>query len=253
MRNIEGLSVLITGGGSGIGAATARRLAARGARVTIAGRRREKLDDVAASIGERCAVVVGDVARAQDRLRMIETALAHGGRLQALVSNAANMYRGPITDLDEARVLALFNENVVSGMMLTGLAVPHLEKQGGAVVFVGSVHTLRAYPGASPYAATKGAIAALTRVLAAELGQKKICVNCVVPGAVPTELNIRAGLFTQEQHDARMAAIAGDHALKRVGTPEEIAEGIEHLITAEWTTGAQLVIDGGLSLGLSNF
>lgn len=253
MRNIEGMSVLVTGGGSGIGAATALRLAGKGARVTIAGRRREKLEAVAAAAGDACAVVVGDVTSAQDRRRMIDVALGHGGGLQALVSNAANMYRGPIAELDEARVLALFNENVVSGMMLTGLAVPHLEKAGGAVVFVGSVHTLRAYPGASPYAATKGAIAALTRVLAAELGPKKICVNCVVPGAVPTELNIRAGLFTQEQHDARMAAISGDHALKRVGKPEEIAEGIEHLIAAEWTTGAQLVIDGGLSLGLSNF
>jgi 3-oxoacyl-[acyl-carrier protein] reductase len=90
-------------------------------------------------------------------------------------------------------------------------------------------------------------------VLAAELGSKKICVNCIVPGAVPTELNIRAGLFTQDQHDSRMAAIAPDHALKRVGTPEECAEGIEYLIRAEWTTGAALVIDGGLALGLSNF
>jgi len=137
--------------------------------------------------------------------------------------------------------------------MLTGLATPHLEKKGGAVIFISSVHTLRAYPGASPYAATKGALSALTRVLAAELGAKRICVNCVVPGAVPTEINIRAGLFTAEEHDARMAAIAPDHALRRVGTPEEIAEGIEHLIRAEWTTGASLVIDGGLSLGLSNF
>ena len=89
--------------------------------------------------------------------------------------------------------------------------------------------------------------------VAAELGQKKICVNCVVPGAVPTEINIRAGLFTEEQHAERMAAIANDHALRRVGTPEEIAEGIEYLIRAEWTTGSALVIDGGLSLGLSNF
>jgi NAD(P)-dependent dehydrogenase (short-subunit alcohol dehydrogenase family) len=173
--------------------------------------------------------------------------------LQVLVNNAGNMYRGPITELDQAQVLDLFNVNVVAGMMLTGLAVEHLAKAGGAVLFVSSVHTLRAYPGASPYAATKGAITALTRVLAAELGPKGICVNCLVPGAVPTEINIRAGLFTEEQHTARMDAIAKDHALKRVGTPEEMAEAIEYLIRAEWTTGAMLVADGGLSLGLSNF
>ncbi|WP_337899629.1 SDR family oxidoreductase, partial [Mesomycoplasma ovipneumoniae] len=154
--------------------------------------------------------VTGDVTRGEDRKRMIEAAVRHGGGLNGFVSNAANMYRGPITALEETKILELFNANVVAGMMLTGLAVPHLEKQGGAVIFIGSVPTLRAYPGASPYAATRGAVQALTRVLAAELGPKRICVNCVVPGAVPTELNIRAGLFTEDQHAERMKAIAPD-------------------------------------------
>ena len=245
--------MLITGGGSGIGASLARRLAKAGARVTISGRRKDKITTVAREIGPNCHAVAGDVSDEGDRRRMIDEAVAHGGGLQALINNAADMYRGPISALEADKVLNVFNINVVAGMMLTGLAVPHLEKTGGSVVFISSVHTLRAYPGASPYAATKGAISALTRVLAAELGQKKICVNCVVPGAVPTEINIRAGLFTEEQHAERMAAIANDHALRRVGTPEEIAEGIEYLIRAEWTTGSALVIDGGLSLGLSNF
>jgi 3-oxoacyl-[acyl-carrier protein] reductase len=254
MRAIEGMSVLITGGGSGIGEGTARRLAAQGARVTITGRRKEKIDAVARAIGPGCVAVAGDVTRHDDRNRMIDAALAHGGGLQALINNAGNMYRGPITELDADKILDLFNVNVVAGMMLTGLAVPHLEKSGGgAVVFIGSVHALRAYPGASPYAATKGALATLARVLAAELGPKGICVSSVVPGAVPTEINIRAGLFTEAQHAARMAAMASDHALKRIGTAEEIAEGIEYLIRAEWTTGAALIVDGGLSLGLSNF
>jgi NAD(P)-dependent dehydrogenase (short-subunit alcohol dehydrogenase family) len=93
----------------------------------------------------------------------------------------------------------------------------------------------------------------LARVLAAELGPQGIRVNCVIPGAVPTEINIRAGLFTAAEHDARMKAIASDHALKRVGTPDEIAEAIDYLVRAPWTTGASLVVDGGLSLGLSNF
>ena len=138
-------------------------------------------------------------------------------------------------------------------MMLTGLAVPYLEKTQGGVVFIGSVHTRRAFPGASPYAATKGAVEALTKVLAAELGAKKIRVNCVVPGAVPTELNIRAGLFTEEQHAARMDTIAPFHVLQRVGTPEEIAEAIDYLIRAEWTSGTSIVVDGGLSLGMAPF
>ncbi len=253
MREARGMSVLVTGGGSGIGEGTARRLAALGARVTISGRREDRIAAVAESIGPNCRAVAGDVARDEDRRRMIDAAVEHGGGLQALVNNAADMYRGPISALEEDRIMSLFGTNVVGAMMLTGLAVEHLGKHGGAIVFVSSVHTLRAYPGASPYAATKGAISALTRVLAAELGPRRICVNCIVPGAVPTELNIRAGLFTQAEHDARMAAIAPDHALGRVGTPEECAEAIEHLIRAEWTTGTALVVDGGLSLGLSNF
>jgi NAD(P)-dependent dehydrogenase (short-subunit alcohol dehydrogenase family) len=253
MRDIAGMSVAITGGGSGIGEGAARWYAARGAKVTISGRRKEKIAAVAKSIGAACKAVTGDVTSDADRRAFIEAAVAHGGGLDLLVNNAGNMYRGPITALEEKKLLDIFNSNVVAPMLLTGLAVPHLEQRRGAVVFIGSGHTRRAFPGASPYAATKAAVEALTMVLAAELGRKKIRFGCIVPGAVPTELNIRAGLFTQDEHDARMNAIAPLHALGRVGTPEEIAEAIDYLARAEWTTGASIVVDGGLALGLSNF
>lgn len=253
MREIAGMSVIVTGGGSGIGAGTALYLARKGAKVTICGRREDKLRAVADAIGPNCHWLVADVSKDADRKRLIDAALAHGRGIGALVNNAGNMYRGPITELNERDLLEVFNTNVVAGMLLTGLAVPHLEKTRGAIVFLGSVHTRRAYPGASPYAATKGAVETLARVLAAELGPKQIRVGCVVPGAVPTELNIRAGLFDQASHDERMKAIAPYHALGRVGTEEELAEGIEYLIRAEWTTGTSLVVDGGLSLGISNF
>lgn len=253
MNPSEQLSVLVTGGGSGIGAATALRLARSGTKVTIAGRRLEPLEQVAREAGPLCKVVCGDVTVAADRERMIAAAVEHGQGLDGLVNNAANMLRGPITALDEEAVVDLFRSNVVSAMMLTGLAVPHLERRGGAVVFIGSVHARRAYPGASPYAATKGAIEVLTRVLAAELGARKIRVNCVIPGAVSTELNVRAGLFTAQEAESRLAAMANEHALKRIGQPDEVAQAIEQLLTAPWTTGAALAVDGGLSLGLSNF
>lgn len=247
-------SILITGGGSGIGAATALRLARHGARVTIAGRRADALERVAAEAGPNCMTVQGDVTVADDRARIVQVAVDHGGGLSGLVNNAANMLRGPITGLDEAAVLALFHVNVVSAMMLTGLAVPHLASRRGAIIFMGSVHARRSYPGASPYAGTKGAIEVLTRVLAAELGPMGITVNCVIPGAVPTELNIRAGLFSASESEARFAALANDHALKRVGHPDEVALAIEQLLlAAPWTTGASLTVDGGLSLGLSCF
>jgi 3-oxoacyl-[acyl-carrier protein] reductase len=253
MRDMQNLSVLITGGGSGIGEGTARRFAAAGARVTISGRTAAKIEAVASALGPNVRPVVADVTRDEDRRRLVAAAVEHGNGLHGLVNNAGDMLRGPITDLDEEAVVGIFRNNVVSGMMLTGLCVPHLAKEGGAVVFVGSVHTRRSYPGASPYAATKGAVEVLARVLAAELGPQGIRVNCVIPGAVPTEINIRAGLFTAAEHDARMKAIASDHALKRVGSPEEIAEAIDYLVRAPWTTGASLVVDGGLALGLSNY
>jgi 3-oxoacyl-[acyl-carrier protein] reductase len=252
MKPMNEMSILITGGGSGIGEGTARHFARHGARVTISGRREDKLRAVAESIGPACRYVVGDITRDEDCARMIGEAVAFGGGLDALVNNAGNMLRGPITEMDRARLLDVFDSNVVSGMILAGLAVPHLEERRGAIIFLGSVHTRRAYPGASPYAASKGAVEVLAKVLAAELGPRGIRVNCVIPGAVSTELNIRAGIITAEEQVVRMRALESSHALGRIGTEEELAEAIAHMCCAQWTTGASLVVDGGLSLGISN-
>ena len=252
MRSVEGMSVLITGGGSGIGEGTAEHFVRAGASVTITGRRATKIDAVAQRLGERCLAVAGDVTRATDREHMVTAAVGHGGgRLDVLLSNAGNMYRGPIDTLEEDRLLELFHTNVVGGMMLCGLAVPHLRRTQGCVLFVGSVHTKRSFPGVAPYAATKGAIETLTGVLAAELGPQGIRVGCVRPGAVLTEINQRAGLFDDTQAAARLQAMAGAHALGRIGTAGEIAEAFEYLARAEWTTGEVLVVDGGLGLGVT--
>jgi len=252
MQPIEGYSVLITGGGSGLGAGIARHMAARGARVTITGRREDKLRAVAETIGPACAIAPGDVTAEADRRFMIDTAVAHGGGLQGLVNAAGNMLRGPITELEAGDILDLLNTNVVAGMALTGLATPHLAKNGGGIVFVGSVHTRRAFPGASPYAASKGAVEVLSRVLAAELGPKGIRVNCVVPGAVPTEINVRAGIAASEADNlARLKSMEDDHPLGRIGTPDEVADAVDYLLRAGWTTGTSVIVDGGLSLGVS--
>lgn len=253
MRSLEGTSVLITGGGSGIGEGAAELFASRGSLVTITGRTEAKLADVADRLGDRCTYVVGDVTSADDRTAMVEASLGYGnGRLDTVISNAGNMYRAPIGDVDEQELLELFHTNVVAGMMLCGLAVPYLALSGGCVLFVGSVHTQRAFPGASPYAATKGALEALTGVLAAELGPKGIRVGCVRPGAVESEINVRAGLATVEENQQRLESLAGSHALGRIGTAREIAEAFEYLATAEWTTGNVLTVDGGLGLGVTN-
>ncbi len=252
MRSIQGMSVLVTGGGTGIGLGTAERFAESGALVTITGRREQLLRESAERIGSRCRAVPGDVTIAEDRCRMVEGAVDHGGGLDALLNLAANMYAGPITELEEDRLLDLFHGNVVAGMMLVQLAKPYLADRKGCVVFAGSVHTQRAFPGASPYAATKGAIEVLTGVLAAELGRDGIRVSCIRPGAVHTDLIVRSGMVETNQ-DAleRLAGLVPAHALDRIGTAEEIAEAIEYLVRADWTTGNVLTVDGGLGLGVT--
>ena len=196
MRNLDGMSGLVTGGGSGIGAGTADYLVTAGALVTICGRRGDKVEAVAETLGDRCRAVQGDVTIASDRERIVAAAVGHGGGLDGLVNNAGNMYRGPLSSLEASKLEDIFKTNVIAGMLLAGLCQPHLAAREGAIVFLGSIHNRRAFAGASPYAATKGAIEALTRSLAAELGPQKIRVNCVAPGAVFTEINQRAGLFS---------------------------------------------------------
>lgn len=252
MKNLTALSVIITGGGSGIGEATAHHLAGAGAKVTICGRRADRVESVARAIGPNCAWVTADVTKEADRRNLIDTAVRHGGGIDAVVSNAGNMERKPVEEWTEDRLQQIFNDNVVAGMMLTQAALPHLSASAGSIVFVGSVYTVRAYPGAAPYAATKGALETLTRVLATELGERKIRVNAIRPGAVPTEINVRAGVFTEDAALKRLESLANHHAIGRIGTSDEIAEGIEYLLRAEWVTGSILAVDGGMGLGVTS-
>ncbi len=253
MRAIEDMSVLVTGGGSGIGEGIARFFAAHGAKVTISGRRADKLAAVADSIGPACASVVGDVTSQEDRQAMLDAAVAHAGRLDVLVNNAANMYRQPVEAYTEEHLREAFEVNVISAMMLSSMAVPLLAQTKGSIIFIGSTHTRRAFPGATPYATTKAALEGLTKVMAAELGPKDIRVGCILPGAVITELNTRAGVFREEEVEERYKAVAGLHVLGRVGTCEEIAESVAHLACAEWVTGVAMEVDGGIGLGVSRF
>ncbi len=251
MREIAGSSVLVTGGGSGIGAGVARLFVELGARVTISGRRVEKLADVAGELGAACRPVAADVTVPADRDRLLAAALEHGGGLDTLVQAAGNMYRGALETLDEQAMLDLYHSNVVGPVQLAGLALAALTERRGSIVFFGSVHTQRAFPGASPYAATKGALETLTGVLAAELGPKQVRVNCVRPGGVHTEINERAGLGTAAEGLARLQGLGPAHALGRIGTVTEVAEAVAYLAGAEWVTGSVLTVDGGLGLGVT--
>ena len=251
MLKTNDMSIIITGGCSGLGYGMAKRFSSQGAKVTICGRREIKVREAQKSLGSNVSAIVVDVTKSKDRERLIEASLEHGGKINALINNAGNMYRGPIDKLDQNQLLDIFNTNVISGMMLLGESNKYLAKTEGANIFIGSVHNRRAFPGASPYAATKGALETLTRVLAAELGNEKIRVNCVVPGGVFTEINQRAGIFDDEAAKKRLDEMSSIHALGRIGTVEEIAEAVEFLICSEWTTGSILDVDGGLGLGLT--
>jgi 3-oxoacyl-[acyl-carrier protein] reductase len=251
MRELAGSSVLVTGGGSGIGAGVARHFVALGARVTVSGRRPEKVQAVADELGEACLAVAADVSVPDDRRRLLDRALEHGGRLDTLVNAAGNTGKGALEALDETEMLDLYHTNVVGPVQLSGLALPALRESQGSIIFFGSVHTQRAFPGATAYAATKGALEALTRVLAAELGPQQVRVNCVRPGGVYTELNERAGFVTPEQARARLQGLNAAHALGRTGTVQEVAEAVAYLAAAEWATGSILTIDGGLALGVT--
>ena len=131
MKPLNELSIVVTGGGSGIGEALARYYATGGAHVTICGRRGDAIQRVADELGELCHAIEADVTDEHDRQRLLQEAINHGGKIDALVSNAGNMYRASVSELEENRILELFNTNVVAGMMLTRLFRKALGQAGG--------------------------------------------------------------------------------------------------------------------------
>jgi 3-oxoacyl-[acyl-carrier protein] reductase len=193
--------------------------------------------------------VQADVTVKEDQERVVEAAMRHGREIKGLINNAGNMYRASVEEYDADQLLDIFNQNVVAGMMLSRWALPSLKATKGSIVFLGSVHTRRAFPGVSPYAATKAALQGLTQVMAAELGPAGVRVNCVIPGAVPSDINLRAGIGTRPELEERFRRLAPMHALGRVGDGQDVAEAIGYLLEATWTTGTLLTVDGGLSLG----
>ena len=250
MNTLQDKSILVTGGGTGIGAGCAAYFAAHGARVTISGRRENRLREVAEAIGPACDWVTGDVTKAHDRQAMLDTAIEHGGgKLDALVNNAAITNHSGLIGLDEAALVQVLQNNVAAPLMLTQAAVPALEQSQGCVIFIGSVHTRLAMSGRLAYAASKGAVQTMSRVLASELGPRKIRVNCVIPGAVATEINVASTGQSPAEAKAFFYQLAHLHPIGRIGEPEDIAQAMEYLINATWTTGAVVDVDGGMGLG----
>ncbi|KAF0294760.1 3-oxoacyl-[acyl-carrier-protein] reductase FabG [Amphibalanus amphitrite] len=230
-----GKVVLVTGASSGIGAATARLLAARGATLALTGRRADNLQRVAADCegaGGRPFTIEAELAREADTAQLVERAVGHHGRLDVLVNCAGILETGSV-------------ENTFAGALST-LAAPHLIASRGNIVNVSSVNGLRSFPGLLAYNTSKAALDQLTRCLALELAPHQVRVNSVNPGVIITELQKRGGL-DDKAYAAFLERSKETHALGRPGQAEEVAAAIAFLASdeASFITGATLPVDGG--------
>ncbi len=244
---LEGRAALITGGGTGIGRATALRLAAMGAIVVVNGRREAPLRETVAAIegaGGRAFAAIGDVARDADAARIVAETIAHAGRLDILVNNAALVKRKPFLETTADDFRAILETNLIGVVSVTRAAIGRMER-GGAIVNVSTGAAIRAVPGFAAYGASKAALLYLTRVLALECAPLSIRVNAVSPGSIETPIH---ETFLPPEELANLAAnVATWTPLKRMGKAEEIASAIAYLVSPEaaYITGVNLSVDGG--------
>ncbi|MFN0152504.1 MAG: SDR family NAD(P)-dependent oxidoreductase [bacterium] len=246
-KALEGRAALITGGGTGIGRATALRLASMGAIVVVNGRREAPLRETVAAIvaaGGRAFAAIGDVARDADAARIVAETVAHAGRLDILVNNAALVKRKPFLETTPDDFRAILETNLVGVVSVTRAAIP-LMARGGAIVNVSTGAAIRAVPGFAAYGASKAALLYLTRILALECAPLAIRVNAVSPGAIETPIH---ETFLPPEEVATLAEnVATWTPMKRMGKAEEIASAIAYLVSPEaaYITGVNLSVDGG--------
>ncbi|HET9016494.1 MAG TPA: SDR family NAD(P)-dependent oxidoreductase [Thermomicrobiaceae bacterium] len=249
-----GKVALVTGATSGIGAATARRLAAEGARVALVGRdegRGDEIVDEIARDGGEAAFFGCDVTDEGAVGRMVEAVLARFGRIDVLVNNAGIINFGSVVDADVAEWDLLMATNVRSVFLVSRAVLPHMiAAGGGSVVNLGSNLGLVGTRGAAAYATSKGAVVNLTRAMALDHVADGIRVNCVCPGTIDTPLVQRQRVGrTEEQLRQADERLRQRHPIGRMGTPEEVAAVIAFLASdeASFVTGAAYGVDGGFT------
>ena len=248
---MKGKVAIVTGASSGIGRASAIRLGNEGAAVVALARRKEALAETVDEIhrnGKRAIAVAGDITDASVREEAFSRTRSEFGRLDVLVNNAGITLEKPIEcfTLDEWDRVHDVNLRVV--FATTQLAVPMLrEGGGGSVVQMASVHAFASRPNVSPYAATRGAIVAMTRQMATELGRFHIRVNALLPGATMTEMLVQSAGLTPDP-EAHLAKLAQRHPLGRLVQPEEVAEAVLFLASDDSSaiTGTAIPVDCGL-------
>jgi len=247
-QRFTGKTVLITGGGSGIGRATALAFASEGAAVAVAGRRREPLDQTVRLIkdpGGRASAVTADVSSPTDAARLVAaTADRHGG-LHIAFNNAGIIEAGPLADMAQAAWDRQVAVNLTGVFLAMKHEITHMRASGGGVI-INTASNLGAHmrlPFLGAYAATKAAVSALTRAAAREYIADGIRINAISPGPIDTPMSLRPG-ETDADRDKRLA---GALPAGRAGTVAEAAAAVLWLASPEagFTVGHDLVIDGG--------
>ena len=245
MAGFQGKVAIVTGAGSGMGAATARRLSRDGYAVVLAGRTKEKLDRVAKDLPpERSLALSADVSEEAQCLFLVNQTLETFGRLDVLVNNAGTAVTGPLAEAKTADWRTVMGTDLDGVFFLTRAAIPQLVATGGCVVNVSSVSGLGGDWDMSIYNAAKGAVTNFTRALALELGPKGVRVNAVCPSLTVTDMT-KDMLGDQKL----MAKFAERIPLGRAAEPEEVADVIAFLASpdARFVNGVNLPVDGGLS------
>jgi NAD(P)-dependent dehydrogenase (short-subunit alcohol dehydrogenase family) len=243
--SLDGTCALVTGASRGIGAATARALDRAGARVALTGRSATDLDDVASELTRDPVVIVANLREADAPVALAAQALARLGAVDVLVNNAATAARLDTVDTDAAVVDEMLAVNVRAPLLLIGALVPSMtQRGGGSIVNLSSVSSVVGTPRRAAYAASKGALDAMTRSLAIELGPKGIRVNAVAPGVVDTALWAK-----NKAIPGVVEGIEAQTPLRRWADAEDIADVIVFLASAaaRMVTGETISADGGMA------
>ncbi len=245
MENFENNVVLITGGGTGIGKATASAFIAKGAKVVITGRRQSVLEETTQELGAQAHFVAGDVSKKGEPARIIEETIRKFGRLDVLVNNAGTGNMGPLSEISDEEIEGIYRTNVFAPLALIREATPHLANSKGAIINISSVAARGIMPGVVAYASSKAAVDHATRLLAAELGLIGIRVNAVAPGLTDTDITTDV-----KSNEEMLGMIIAQTPMGRLGEPKDIANAVLLLSDsrAGWITGQSVQAGGGFLL-----